>query len=190
MVTAAAVQAHATSITRIFQFSASGFTTIESPPPPPFSTLVGSVTVTWDPTLPVTIIDQTSNITLNSLNIPMPTTIAFTYNPFFFNTMQIGGLINGASNVVAATDDFIIQFRNADTTPNTFFSRYTTSTTGQDGLYQATTVNVSVVPEPSNPIPEPSTMILLGSGLAGLGFFRRRKSEKHRIRQYSNHSPR
>ena len=28
---------------------------------------------------------------------------------------------------------------------------------------------------PNSPIPEPSTMLLLGSGLAGLGFFRRRK---------------
>jgi len=41
---------------------------------------------------------------------------------------------------------------------------------------------------PESAIPDPSTMLLLASCLAGLGFFRDAGNEMYKVRQYSNHS--
>ncbi len=43
--------------------------------------------------------------------------------------------------------------------------------------YQINSLTVTT-PITEAPIPEPSTMLLLGSGLAGLGFFRWRRKRK------------
>jgi hypothetical protein len=45
----------------------------------------------------------------------------------------------------------------------------------QAGLYG---INISTNPVSSNPVPEPATMLLFGSGLAGLAGYRRRKAMK------------
>jgi len=89
-------RANASLETITIDFTASGFT-----PAAPVDPVQGSVTLTLDPT--VQVVNQTTDITLNSLNIQLNSPIAFEYHPVALgnavDTLVIGGVNAGAAGL-------------------------------------------------------------------------------------------
>ena len=98
-------------------------------------------------------------------------------------TVQIGdgnGTIPGVVSVVVAGNTYLV---NTPTAPNSVFFGFLDSTgpissftfTPQEASTQADVMNFSFGGTHSGTVPEPTTMLLFGAGLAGLGAVRRRK---------------
>jgi hypothetical protein len=177
--------AQAATVTETYDFNLSGFVDIFNNATPPISSLSGSFTVTFDPTIAVD--NQTTGITQNSLTpgITLGSTLGFTSftatssHPF---ALFIGGISNDADTLaVNKTNDIVLslEFLNptnfADPTlipcvtgllcgkfngdSSVFASGYTLS----DSFFLATAGSVSAVPEPS-------TWAMMILGFCGLGF--------------------
>jgi len=157
--------ADAAVITRTFQFSATNFSLIVGSGTPPVATVIGSYTVTWDNA--VKLVNQTTGITQNSLNIMLGSAPSWTY--FVSGTMQIGGIANATGGVSFASSDFTLQFSGASTTPT--FGNFVFSQALVGATFVSSTGTVSLV----TAAPEPVSAVLLGSALVGLGLVRRRR---------------
>src|ERR1700722_17540256 len=92
----------------------------------PTDPVTGSFTITFDPTL--TYVDQTTGITLNSLNISLVSALSFDYSPnsytigattFGAGELVVGGVESGACCItLPSTDpDFYLQILTVTTTP-------------------------------------------------------------------------
>lgn len=132
-------------ITLAHAFTASGF-----PSGAPVDPVVGSFSVTFDNATDLT--DVTSGISVTNLNIPVDSTIGFTYL-VLGDVLAIGGLQNGANAVVAGANDFLISFLGASTpSPTVRFDYAVTEST----VLEAETVRL--IPSPPAGIPEPASL--------------------------------
>lgn len=188
-------QASAATITDLVTFSATEFTVSSGDPAGttvPVSPVTGSFTITFDPTQNYSSLftGNTSGITLNSLNITLDSSLSFSYgataNYLYAGSpagdLWVGGGNDGPGVVIVSppTNDFYLRIDNFTTTP-TFgqlgYSQTQGATAGYQYYFYTTSADgdsVSVTPV----VPEPSTMLLIGSGLLGLGAFKFRKKLK------------
>ncbi len=160
---AVAGAAQAAPITRTYDFNASGFSGGA-----PTDPVIGSVTVTFDP-MGGDVIDQTTDITLNSLNIALDNAIAFRFlsglNRLDIGGISVGGLVN---------NDFFLGITNPESAmPTTTAFEYTT--TGVSSAFRSSNLNLTVTFED---LPEPAAITLFGFGLAGLGVALRRRRNR------------
>jgi hypothetical protein len=140
--------------------------------PAPANPVVGSVTITYDPALG-TIINQTTGITVHSLNVAVASPIAFSYNAANTDEIQIGGLDQGTGGLTDGVADFLLDIFDASG-PTPFFGNmdYTiqaaTIATGQFSDFAANSRadgTVTVVPMA---VAEPASIAIFGVGLFGL----------------------
>ena len=163
---AAAQTAQATVITRTYNFTASGFSTLGSPATPPVDPVTGSVTVTFDNAADSTT-DQTAGVTLNSLNLPHGT-VGIRYLQSI-DRLTVADTLNSVGAMNGGTADFIIAILGASTSVSSVFFGYTTIA-NTSGFYEASTVSVTLAA-----VPEPMTLALLTPALLGLGAARARR---------------
>jgi hypothetical protein len=191
VVAVGAQAANAALVNDLVTFTASGFTSAFGQPVPT-DPVTGSFTITFDPTQ--TYVDQTSGITLNSLNISLGSALAFDYSPTG-NThgdadeLVVGGLQAGADSVFLSPtvfDDFYLHILTYSSTPTFQQVGYTTSSATADSNYFFTDLpdsgagSVTVTPITSG-VPEPSTWAMMLAGFAGLGFLGYRQTVKARL---------
>ena len=159
-----ATSVQAAPVTRTFTFTATDFTEAS-----PIDPAMGSFTVTFDPAGLVEVFDQTS-ISLVSLNFTLGSQLSFGYRPAL-DQIVIGGLQDGANFLSEGNFDFGLAFTGASgamQTPTNFILV-------QGGeIFQATNIQVSLVPV-TEAVPEPMSVAMLGMGLTGMAFARRRK---------------
>jgi hypothetical protein len=170
--------ANASPISRTFNFTASAFTDIIGSATAPISTVTGSITVTFDPTVAET--DDTTDIVLNSLNIALGSPISFDY----FNASDqivFGGLQFGAAVEGTGFDDFGAAFTSASADTPGFKSFLYRVTGPLDGsAFEAETGSVTATPpvavtRPPTAVPEPCALAVLTLGLSGLAMVRRER---------------
>jgi hypothetical protein len=155
-----AATAHATLITRTFDFSATGFYGGLGPEvPAPVDPLVGSFTVTFDPTLDVE--GKTTGIVLHSLNLRFEGPISYSYQ-VGGEELSMGGPEIPAVGAPAGLDSFGVQIDNAATS-DPFLQVANYSQVGTT-YFTSTAGTVSV--------PEPTTASLFGFGLLGTSLIR------------------
>jgi hypothetical protein len=163
-------------------FSANTFQVGSGTNPAPVDPVTGEFKITLDPT--VSVVNDTADISLTSLNIALDSPLSFTYNPAFDNpfaagTLRVGGLFDGADGVQfnPSTNDFWLQITNFATAPA--FEQVGYSQTSVSGNNLFFTINqtgsVDVTPLAT---PEPTSLCLASFGLAMLGVGSRRRKVK------------
>jgi hypothetical protein len=137
--------------------------------PAPINPVFGSFTVTFDPALG-TIVNQTSGITVNSLNVTIASPIAFSYNAANTDEVQIGGLDQGTGGLTDGVSDFLLDIFDASG-PQPFFGNMdytifaTTIATGQFSDFAADTrADGTVTVVPTLAVTEPPMLVLFVVG--------------------------
>jgi hypothetical protein len=145
--------------------------------PAPANPVVGSITITYDPALG-TIVNQTTGITVHSLNVAVASPIAFSYSAANTDEIQIGGHDGGTGGLTDGVADFLLDIFDASG-PTPFFGNMdytvqaTTIATGQFSDFAADTrADGTVTVEPAA-VPEPTSIAIFGVGLLGLVRIRR-----------------
>jgi hypothetical protein len=176
--------ASAGTISENISFSLSGFVDIVGNTAPPIPLVTGSITLTYDPTL--TYDNDTTDIVVHYLTgITVGSTLGFTYQGGF---LEFGGIQNDADFVVTNTDDLVVAFNVTDPSNPKFVpcstlgytcGKYTGSSLVEAAGYTQVGANTGwFYGAPQSTVanvPEPTTMSLLGLGLAAMGFARRRR---------------
>lgn len=136
---------------------------------PPANPVVGSITVTFDPTLGL-IANQTTGITVHSLNVTVSSPTAFSYSAANTDEIQIGGLDQGTGGLTEGTNDFLVDIFDASG-PTPFFGNLdytifaTTVATGQFSSFgPVSRADGTVTLEPA-PVPEPTSLSILSAGI-------------------------
>ena len=161
--------AQATLITGSFSFTASGFSCSAPPPCPtaPFDPVSGTVTYSFDNSTGFA--DATTGFTVTGIPSGLQTDgPGMTYDAGS-DILIIGDLVNTASALVPGQQDWALRIDDVSKAP--VFFVFAEANTANAGL-TFTTQTGSLTPLG---IPEPVTLMLLGIGLAGLGFARRKR---------------
>jgi hypothetical protein len=176
---AVAAPANGGMMTYDVTFSANSFQVGAGSNPAPVDPVTGEFKITLDPT--VSVVNDTADISLTSLNIALGSALAFTYNPavdgsFSAGTLRVGGLYDGADAIQfdPSTNDFWLQIASFTTAPAFSQLGYTQTSVSSDNLFYTLnqTGSVDVTPLAT---PEPSSLCLASFGLALLGIRSRRK---------------
>ena len=159
------------------EFEANSFVVGSGPDPAPVDPVLGSFQITFDPTL--TYVDETSGISLNSLNIALSSALSFSYDPdsdaFGGGTLIVGGISSGAGVITffPSTNDFWLFITDFASAPAFEQLGYTQTSVSNDNLFftlnQTGSVNVSAA------VPEPSSVLLFGVLGSALCFIRRKR---------------
>lgn len=184
--------ANAGVITENVSFSGNSFQVLGSGVAP-VDPVMGSFTITFDPTMSYS--DSTSGITLGSLNLILGSPFAFTYygpgstppSGYHVGELVVGGTAGYTAGYEStdlvqyspATNDFYVQILDFATTPTLNQVGYAQVSAGNNFYYTVNqTGSVSVTPvTPSNQVPEPSTIAVLGAALLGFGWMRYRRQK-------------
>jgi hypothetical protein len=179
---AGAGAANAAVVHDLVTFSATDFSSSPPGETPPVDPVTGSFTITFDPTQTYT--DSTAGITLNSLNIPLDSALAFDYSPTGSGAdeLVVGGLADGACCLTispAPSSDFYLHIITFTTNPTFQQLGYVEA----GGAYFYTTDETGTVSvTPITPgVPEPSTWAMMLIGFVGLGFLGYRHTTKSSI---------
>jgi hypothetical protein len=170
-------------ITRQIDFSFSGVAQVSplSPVvPPPVSPVTGSFTLTFDPTQAYA--NQTAGLITNSLNLTSTSAIGFSY---FLpqDILTIGGTANGVTGVSTGVFDFSVRMDHFMTAPVIGSAGYSQGGPTYAAGASVTGTNVvgnlqfTLTVEDPTKIPEPMTMSLFVTGLAGAAALRRRRKQ-------------
>jgi hypothetical protein len=154
-------------MTETFNFSATGFDFINGIAPP-VDPVLGGFTLTFDPT--VTYTDSTSGIVLNSLNIPLSSSISFDYNPST-DYLVVGGTNLGADTIAIgpAQDDFYLQVNNFITNPTVHQLGYAEASIPNGYYYTPVDDPAAGMITAVAAVPEPATWAMMLLGFAGIG---------------------
>jgi hypothetical protein len=184
--TASAGAANAALVHDLVSFTASDFTVGTGSDPAPVDPVMGSFTISFDPTQDYT--DETAGITLDTLNIALGSALSFSYSTTgtFAGILVVGGINDGASSIIfnPSTDDFWLFINNYASAPSFKQLGYTQTSVSTDNLFftpdPGGTGSVTVTPITGG-APEPATWAMMLAGFAGLGFLGYRRTVKARV---------
>jgi len=186
--------ANASTITENLTFNLTGFVDIDTNAPPPDPTVTGSITVTYDPTLSYD--NDTTDIVVHSLTgVTVDSPLGFTYSN---GELEFGGTANDSDYVSSYTNDIVVAFNVTNPNDPTFIpcstpgyscglytgssavdaAGYTIAGSADGWFYGAQSTVTPTPPTPPAATPEPSSLILFGTGIAALAGVARRKMFK------------
>jgi hypothetical protein len=188
------VPANASTVVETYNITLGGFVDVDLGAPPPVTTVTGSITLTFDPTLNYD--NDTADLVVNNFNIggiTLDSPLGFTYfaTGTYANDLFVGGTENDSDYVVSGTNDFVLTynvsdlnspqlipcsgiFSCGDQTGNPAYETTGYTTQGNDSIWLVATADSTI----TSGVPEPATWAMFLLGFGGIGFMLRNSRRK------------